>query len=39
MKGMGPIQEGSLIYILFKAYKDSITNFYVQVLIDTEEVI
>ena len=35
MKSMGPIEEGSLIYILFKSYKNSITNFYVQVLIDT----
>lgn len=39
MKEMGPIEEGTLIYILFKAVKDSTTNFYVEVLIDTEEVI
>lgn len=35
MKGMGPIMQGSLLYISYRAYKDSITNFYVAVTIDT----
>lgn len=39
MRGMGPIMEGSLISILFKADKSSITNFYISVSIDTEAVI
>lgn len=36
---MGPISQGSLIYLTFKAYKDSVTNFYVTIDIDTEEII
>ncbi len=35
MKGMGPITQGSLISITFRASKDSITNFYIAVYIDT----
>lgn len=36
---MGPINEGSLIYILVRANKNATTNFYAQVLIDTDKVI
>ena len=39
MSDMGPIEEGSLIYILWRSYSNSITNFYVRILIDTDEVI
>lgn len=39
MRSMGPILQGSLITIIFKAYKNSITNFYIDVYIDTEAVI
>lgn len=39
MRSMGPIYEGSLISIIFKGSKDSITNFYVEVYIDTEAII
>lgn len=35
MRSMGPILQGSLISIIFKAAKNSITNFYVAVYIDT----
>lgn len=35
MRGMGPISQGSLISIIFKANKNSITNFYVAIYIDT----
>lgn len=35
MRSMGPIFQGSLITIIWKAYKNSITNFYVDVYIDT----
>jgi hypothetical protein len=36
---MGPILQGSLITILFQGLKNSITNFYVDVFIDTEAII
>lgn len=39
MRGMGPIMEGSLVSIIFKAYKGSITNFYIAIYIDTDAVI
>lgn len=39
IRSMGPILQGSLITIVFKAYKNSITNFYVDVYIDTEAII
>lgn len=39
MRSMGPILQGSLISIIFKGYKNSITNFYIDVFIDTEAVI
>lgn len=39
MRKMGPILQGSLITIIFKATKTAITNFYIDVYIDTESVI
>ncbi len=36
---MGPIAQGTLVSITFKANKNSITDFYIEVYIDTEEVI
>lgn len=35
MKSMGPIAEGTLISIHFKAKKDYNSNFYIAVYIDT----
>lgn len=33
---MGPIAQGTLVSIHFKAYKDANSNFYLAVMIDTE---
>jgi hypothetical protein len=39
MRNMGPIMQGSLVSILFKASKSTLTNFYIDIYIDTEAVI
>lgn len=39
MRSMGPIPEGTLVSITFKTYKNSVTDFIVEVFIDTEEII
>ena len=39
MKNMGPIPEGTQVAITFKTYKNSVTDFIVEVFIDTEEFI
>lgn len=35
MDSMGPIAQGTAVYITFKALKNSVTDFYIEVIIDT----
>lgn len=39
MKEMGPVAQGTLVSITFKGYKNSNTDFFIEVYIDSEEVI